>query len=727
MRAVSDLAARFSAGFGGESLAACAGRWHDLGKFASEWQQFLIEAGENAASLGEDTPTIRRSSGKRGPDHSTAGAIHARLAVQNALLARAVSLIVASHHAGLPDLGDHETRLVDETKTTRYRETLDKATPSILELLVQPQFPTFFPGRGSHEDQYRRFEFLVRMLYSAVVDADFLDTEAFVDEGPRRTVRSEWPALEAYREPLLRHLEELSKRSTASQPVREARANVVRWCAEAASTPRGAFTLTVPTGGGKTLASLRFAIEHALTHGIDRVIIALPFLSVLDQTAEVLRNVFSKDLGARVLVEHHSNLTPEKDTLHNRLAAENWDAPIVVTTQVQLFESLFARRSSACRKLHNLANSVIVLDEVQTLPVGLLAPILDVLQELRANYRATLLLTTATQPSLHSRKLGATPFTGLEPPPTEIVPSNELAPLFDSLRRVDVEWPQSDEARSWGDLAKEIASSQQVLAIVHRRKDAADLWVAVNELTPGTIHLSALMCPAHRREILSQIRQRLASGETCRVVSTQLVEAGVDVDFPVVYRAMAGLESLAQSAGRCNREGRLPRGAFRVFRASTEPVGSMRHHKQVADAMLAGNSTLDLFAPATFHGYFDRLYAERERDAAAVQVARSRLLYEETASKFRMIDSAAETVFVPYGGRGARAIDAVRYAGPSRERFRALQSYGVAVYPDALRKLAARGAIELLHDSVWVLTSINDYSHDLGLLVEREGFDSFIV
>ena len=721
----SDFAGKFESAIWGWY----AGLWHDLGKFAPDWQSFLTEAGEDASSLGEETqptaPTIRR----RGPDHSTAGALHACEVIANPFVSKLLAFVIASHHAGLPNQADlFDSRLKDEGKRQRYRTVRDVALPSILAVAAEPEYPHFFPGEGSLDRQKRRFEMFIRFAFSALVDADFLDTERFMEEGEERSKsRQGWPCLPDYVEPLDGYLKALSRTANAAVSVSEARSSVLKWCLAAAHGKRGAYTLTVPTGGGKTLSSLVFALRHAQYHRLDRIIVALPFLSILDQTANVFRQIFEPRFAARALVEHHSTIRPERDTLRNRLAAENWDAPLIVTTQVQLFESLFARRPSDCRKLHNLANSVIVLDEVQSLPVGLLDAILESLQELKENYGATLLLTTATQPALHTRRLGQKTFYGLTPKPTEIVPEASIGPLFESLRRVDVYWPESADPTAWEDLAGQVSGARQALVIVHRRADAAELWRRVSEVKPDALHLSALMCPAHRRVVLADICSRLAAGEECHVVSTQLVEAGVDVDFPVVFRAMAGLESLAQSAGRCNREGKLERGSFFVYRAQTLPVGSLKHHKQIAETMLVSNANLELMAPETFREYFDRLYAERSTDEKGIQVSRQMLNFEDTARLFRMIDDVTTTVFVPYDATAERTIAEMRKAGPSRDRFRALQPYGVAIYPDAVTKLQSRGAIELLHDAVWVLVSKADYDPILGLRVDREGFDAFIV
>ncbi|HET8798366.1 MAG TPA: DEAD/DEAH box helicase, partial [Thermoanaerobaculia bacterium] len=554
--------------------------------------------------------------------------------------------------------------------------------------------------------------------------------------GARVPQRRHWPELSQYREPLDAELRRLTTTTTGSVTVRRARADVLRWCRDAATQTRGTFSLTVPTGGGKTLASLAFALDHALAHGLARIIVVLPFLSIIDQTAEVFRRIFGPSFGDRVLIEHHSSVRPEHDTMCNRLAAENWDAPLIVTTQVQFFESLFARRTTDCRKLHNIANSVVILDEVQTLPIGLLDPILDALQQLSTSYGTSLVLTTATQPSLHTRPLEPYPFAGLQPQPREIVPSAEIDRLFDRLRRVRVIWPQRGDDGApapiaWPELAARIAAHPQVLAIVHKRDDARALWREVTDRAPGALHLSALMCAAHRRAVLAEIGRRLDAAESCRVVSTQLVEAGVDVDFPVVYRAMAGLESLAQSAGRCNRNGALPSGDFHIFDAPTEPPRSLLAHRAIANVMLANardeGSDLDLFSPHVHRAYFDRLYAAKDRDAANVQQSRQQLNFEETARRFRMIPDETTPVFVPWGANGRRALDRFRESPPNRETLRHLQPYSVSVHEGDLRALQSRGAVELVHDMLWVLVLDSDYDETFGLDVKGEAFRGWMV
>jgi CRISPR-associated endonuclease/helicase Cas3 len=641
-----------------------------------------------------------------------------------------LKFVIGAHHAGLPNKEDLDLRVIAVDKVQRYEAARAAADADVAACAGVPSFPQFLEKAAANK-QKRSYEFLTRMIFSALVDADYLDTEEFMERvGERSSHRSGWPRIRDYLAPLDRELTELSRSSAGSVTVREARANVVQWCRNAAIETRGTFSLTVPTGGGKTLAALAFALGHAAHHGLERIIIVLPFLSIIDQTVAVLRRIYSS-FGDRALIEHHSSVKPEQETLRNRLASENWDAPLIVTTQVQFFESLFARRPGLCRKLHNIANSVVILDEVQTLPIGLMNPMLDALQELSLNYGTTLVLTTATQPSLHARQLGAERFAGLAPPPREIVPPGEIEILFESLRRVEVTWPASTpkgEDRipvDWPSLARRISTFPQVLAIVHKRDDARDLWGEVEALAQGTLHLSALMCPAHRRKVLATIHSTLEKKQACRVISTQLVEAGVDVDFPIVFRAMAGLESLAQSAGRCNRNGSLPAGRFEVFHAPTLPPQSLRSHQRTAEIMLESarneGREFDLFSPSLFRTYFDRLYAREDRDAQCVQQSREMLFFETTAERFRMIPDETTTIFVPYED-GRESIEHFRASPPNRDTLRHLQPFGVSIYERDLKTLKDRGAIELVHETVWVLSVADDYHSTFGLNVAGEAF-----
>ena len=382
-----------------------------------------------------------------------------------------------------------------------------------------------------------------------------------------------------------------------------------------------------PSRGWSSLCGTR-------AHGLHRVVVAIPYTSILEQNATVYRDAFG---DADAVLEHHTSFDPQRETARSRLSAQNWDVPIVVTTTVQLFESLFARRTSRCRKLHNLARSVIVLDEAQTMPPHLLEPTLEVLNALVRDYGASLVICTATQPALGRSSLGRFGFESMQ----EIVPPDVRA--FERLRRVEVRWPERFEPTPYSILADEIAQHSDVLAITHRRADARMLTELLDTRLgdSSTIHLSALMCAAHRSEILERIQQRKNHGEPVRVVSTQLVEAGVDLDFPIVYRALAGLDSLAQAAGRCNREGRLERGELRVFVAETSPPpGVPRTGLAITEGMLRAQPALDLSSSEPHRMYFEHLYNAKDTDAKAIQPARAALMFE----KSRVCTGSSKTI-----------------------------------------------------------------------------------
>ncbi len=577
----AERAAEFAAVFGFRQWGRLAGLWHDLGKYAPAFQKKLEAAADEDAHL----EAVARV------DHSTAGALHAVGRFQKA--GRLLAYIAAGHHAGLPDWASDRTgnralvqRLAD---IQRLEEAKAGGIPE--DVLAQP-FPVEKP-RGLDP------AFWVRMLFSCVVDADFLDTEAFFDP-ERAGARTTYPALSELKAPFEAYMAR-KQAAAPNTPVNRIRKAIFERCVEQAGASPGCFSLTVPTGGGKTLSSMAFALHHAAIHGHRRVIYVIPYTSIIEQTADQFRAIFGD-----AVVEHHSNLDPGDEKLENtrsRLACENWDAPLVVTTSVQFFESLFAARPGRCRKLHNVAGSMVILDEAQLLPPEFLRPILFVLDELRTHYGVTLLLSTATQPALGPHTSSGFVFDGLEGI-REIVP--DPAALSRDLQRVEVR--RSDklgQALEWEELARCLAEHPSVLCIVNRRDDARRLWSLMPE---GTFHLSALMCGAHRSRRIAEIKSRLAAGQPTRVISTQLVEAGVDLDFPVVYRAMAGLDSIAQAAGRCNREGLLARGTVVVFTPPTQPpAGVLRHAAEVGERLLA-QETADPLAPERFTAFFRELY-----------------------------------------------------------------------------------------------------------------------
>lgn len=688
LECVATQARTFAAPFGAGDLAYWAGMWHDLGKFHPDFQEYLLRCEVNPKAKGT------------GPDHKRAGTTLAMDRCQP------LSLLVKGHHGGLPAGRDLQGWLKEPSAQAVVAASLEVARGALGSRLdpptplMQPPWVKDAPGA----------ELFLRMLFSALVDADCLDTEAHFN--PDRSGAREgtadlaalWATLEADQARLLAEADRTADTDMQRQ-VSSVRREVYGACQDVAALPPGFFRLTVPTGGGKTRSGLAFALRHALAHGLGRVIVAIPYTSIIEQTAQVYRDIFGDE---RAVLEHHSAVggreadddapvTP--DQLWMRLAAENWDAPIVVTTTVQLFESLLGRRTGACRKLHNLARSVIVLDEVQTLPPHLLATTLDVLRRLVANYGVSVVLCTATQPALDE----SPGFKGLQGI-REIVP--EATRHFAALARVGYEWPCLAETWSWERVADELRAAPQGMAVVNTKADALALLDALGD--SGALHLSTLLCGAHRRAMLDEVRRRLAAGEPCRLVATQVVEAGVDLDFPLVLRALGPLDRIVQAAGRCNREGRLPGlGRVVVFAPEEEhqPPGAYRVGSDVAKVLLrAAGGDPQLHDPATFTAYFRSFYGSLDLDREKVEESRKSLDYPKVAEKYRLIDDDAASVVVRYRGatgddeRVDRLLEELRrYPQRSRGLLRRLQPYIVGVRQRLLDRYVRDGlAVEVL-------------------------------
>jgi len=695
------LAAQFAAAFDAAAWGRLAGLWHDLGKYRPEFQRRIRGSREQVEHAG----------------------VGAALAWERQLVP--LAFIIAGHHAGLANPTTRAggvASLVDRLSENRapLAEVRGMNAGECAPDCPVPALPAWAKlaadaPRHVEEAAKRSLEFWTRMLFSALVDADYLATERFCS-----------PARHASRRPaqdlagLCQRLDRRLAEFAVESEVHRVRRAVLDDCVRAAARQPGVFSLTVPTGGGKTLSSMAFALRHAIRHGLRRVVVAIPFTSIIEQSAAVYRDVF----GAEQVVEHHSNLDESallerygETEVARRLAAENWDAPIVVTTNVQLFESLFANRPSRCRRLHNLAQSVLILDEAQALPPGFLTPVLDALRELVDHYGCTVVLSTATQPALARR--AALP-AGLEDVHEIVENPTELAR---ALTRVEVRWPEDRDPTDFADLAGRIAGERQVLAIVHRRQDARELAGVLP--AADRYHLSALMCPAHRAEVLIRVRTALKEGRPCRLVSTQVVEAGVDVDFPVVFRALAGLDSLVQAAGRCNREGGLRdahgrpvRGRFEIFQGPTEPPpGILRRGLETTRAMLARHGhTLSFGDPSVTEEYFRLLFAAVSLDVKGIQAERARLNFATTAERFRLIESATWPVIVPWGGAPERL--AAHTAFPTRETFRSLQPFTVQVYEQQLRELQRAGALGQIGHGLFSLSQpfARLYDAEFGLL-----------
>jgi len=723
LRSVAEMAAGFSQTFDSDPVtqrwAYLAGLWHDLGKYRAGFQRYI-----NQADHPEDAH-IEGKVGGREKTHSAAGALWAMQRLPKPY-GNVLAYLIAGHHAGLDDWhGGLAERVQNPDSLTELSEALDAKPPE--HILLHRDFDP--DGRPIPGGAFG-FALWVRMLFSCLVDADFLDTEAHFDKtGPQR--RDGFASLEQMRSAFDASMRVKAETATPSQ-VNTLRSDILRQCRDKAALPPGFFSLTVPTGGGKTLSSLAFALNHAQAHDKRRIIYAVPYTSITEQTADVFRSVF-KDLGNDVLVEHHSqaDAADQAETARSRLACENWDGPLIVTTNVQLFESLFAAKTSRCRKLHNIVGSVIVLDEAQQLPPAFLQPILDVLNLLVKHYGVTVVLCTATQPALNSTDYfdKSKDLRGLENV-REIIDNPDS--LFDALRRVDVELPPDlQDSTPWTDVAARVAREDCVLTIVSTRNAARELHRLLPE---GTLHLSALMCGAHRKAVIDRIKARLQAKregldlEPLRVVSTQLVEAGVDIDFPVVYRALAGLDSLAQAAGRCNREGRLPgKGRVVVFvPPEPAPPGHLRKAVQACISTLHGQQA-DPLGRALFATYFAQFYSAVNLDAKQIVEKLTindrktlSVQFRTAAEAFRLVDDAdSATVVVRYAEHGEeieQLLGILAAEGPARWLMRSLQRYTVTIKKRLADKMLAQGDLSLPMPGLYVLANTgNMYSNSFGL------------
>jgi CRISPR-associated endonuclease/helicase Cas3 len=692
--------------FGAETLAELAGLVHDLGKYSADFQARLRN------------PTKRA-------DHSTAGAVWAsRLhPIWGPLLAH----VVAGHHAGLKDdLLSPEGRIEIKRALLDPVERTARADGLVLPRVVSG--PRMRRGEAGF-----RIAFLTRMIFSCLIDADRTAAAAF-DAGSEDVPEVDHPPIAALETALHTWIR---ARTVAPSPLNMLRNNVLRAAMAKAAEPQGTFTLTVPTGGGKTLTSLAFALAHARTHALDRVIIVIPFTSIIEQTAEVYRKALGA-LGGAVL-EHHSAFEMEKEGQwadervgpdRLRLAMERWDSPIVVTTAVQFFESLFSDRPSRCRKLHSVARSVVVVDEAQTMPLPLLRPCVAALKELARNYGTSVVLCAATQPALEAPTADKSGFRGGFQTPRELA-LDDVPALFAALRRVTVRdiGSQDDVA-----LGARLAASPQALCIVNQRAHARALFQAIRNL-PGARHLSTCMHSVHRGRVLAEIRADLHEDRPCRVISTSLVEAGVDVDFPLVLRASAGLDQIAQAAGRCNRE--FKRSAAEsevlVFAATEHDViRPLTVHAEAGKEML-GLHKDDPFGPAAMRAFFDMLYSRKGQseldkhgvlEMCAERAGDMNFPFERIAAAMRFIDDMMVPVIVAKEeavcGEVNELIRVLRFAKGVGGIARQLGRYTVGVPRSVRMKMIVQGVAEAIRgdefgDQFVVLHNLDLYKPETGL------------
>lgn len=693
LQGCARLCADYASAFGAEEAGKLAGLTHDLGKCTVAFQRRLLEQGSVV-------------------DHASAGAVVC--AKRNQLFTAAC---VAGHHSGLPDFGNIATdQAGDSTLFGRlkkaiqgqYLENCGECGVTLPDALPQPPF----------QDNLRA-SYWTRMLYSCLTDGDFLDTEQFLRGDLGRGGQDDIPVL------LQRLNAYIDRWRDPKTPLNRKRWEILNACIDSGTKPRGIYTLTVPTGGGKTVASLAFALHHAAAHGMQRVIYVIPYTSIIEQNAHVFRSI----LGDDNVLEHHSGTEAELDDsaskaqLLRALATENWDAPVIVTTAVQLFESIYANRSSRCRKLHNLANSVIIFDEAQLLPLHHLRPCTAAMASLAEQFHSTVVLCTATQPALSDLLQEYAP----KVPITELCPVG--ADAQESFRRVT--FRQLGECTD-ETLAELLAQHRQVLCVVNSRKAAQHIFSLLPQ-DKGSFHLSTLMISVQRQALLSEIRKRLANGMPCRVISTSLIEAGVDVDFPAVYRELAGLDSILQAAGRCNREDkRLPEESpVTIFQRTEMPPKLFRTAIGAAREALADNHSPD--ASETIARYFQSLRSftgeslDRQGIISAFQqgIDGCALPFRQVAERFHFLDSNTHTVYVPYGD-GAALVQQLRDGICTRNLYRKLSRYRVSVYDGHYLALAAAGALltardlPALDENSAILTDLSLYSDTLGLTLEPE-------
>lgn len=688
----------YAAKFGAKELGEILGWWHDAGKVNPAFQRFLLEC-ELAKKEGRQPPS-------RGPEHSGAGG---KIALDSELDLLCFPLL--GHHGGLPDMETVNERFArfssaHDEQIKRFKALLPRTITDII-----PDPTECFPSRV-HQSSLSA-EFFVRMLFSALVDADCLSTEKHREPKKSKVREESKPDMAALFNKFKQKQQELIQKADPT-PLNQIRRELYEQCLAAASKPPGVYRLAVPTGGGKTRLSLGFGLQHAITHEKDRIIVAIPYTSIIEQTANVYRGI----LGDETVLEHHSAVSikessdsPDPAEQRRRLLAENWDTPVVVTTNVQLFESLFSNRTSMCRKLHNLVNSVIILDEAQALPVDLIAPTLNVLQELVDHYGVTLLLCTATQPALSERE----GFRGLKDV-RDLLPDAAQYYKDDTLRRVDFDLACLNGKWKWDEVAeqvrKQIREHGQALCIVNTISDAEKL---MHELkgSKGLLHLSTRLCGAHRKRIIKIVRIRLKRKQPCLLVSTQVVEAGVDLDFPVVFRALGPLDSIVQAAGRCNREGKLPhRGKVIVFEPAEggSPPGWYRTATDETKIVL--NQKTDLHQPEVYENYFRSLYKDLELDKKGIQNLRRNLDYPKTAKAYRLIEKDTVPVVVQYRLAKKKINDLLkrlnRGVESPRKLMRLLQPYLINVYKNKVPQLRSQGYMTEILDGLWQWTGKYD-------------------
>ncbi|WP_314624746.1 CRISPR-associated helicase Cas3' [uncultured Selenomonas sp.] len=709
---VADLAGRFAAAFGEEEMGRLLGLYHDVGKYSREFQAYI--------RAGEEEKKKRRGS----VDHSTAGAQEIAKLRQGA--AAPLAFCIAGHHAGIPNRGE---RADPEGSATLLGRLKRKGLPDYRAYRTENDAPAAVPSALYAQVAAEAFPAMLytRMLFSCLVDADFLDTEDFMAAG--KVGREGFASLDTLLERLQKSLEEKflkpkteKEKQKRQLPINEKRSALLAQSIAAGKEAKGnLYRLTIPTGGGKTISSLAFALHYAAhaKRKRKRIIYVIPYTSIIEQNAAVFREL----LGEENVVEHHQHVdyddAQDTDMNRKRLATENWDAPVIVTTNVQFFESLFSNRPSKCRKLHNLAESIVIFDEAQMIPLDYLRPSLAAIEALVRHYACTAVLCTATQPPLGQ-------FFSEDMQPLEICPAlMENAAFF---RRTKISLREGTMTEE--ELAEEMAAHAQVLCIVNVKKTAQHVFDLLEE-EEGNYHLSTNLYPVHREQVLAEIRARLKDGKPCRVISTSLVEAGVDLDFPCVLREINGLDSIVQAAGRCNREGRRSAEESVVHVFSLEKLARNAQLAARLTKLVAREYGDDMANPLAIQRYFEELYdvsGPVRLDKEEIMDKIEEWAFADVAEKFRFIADKTKAVLVPRTEEARHLLGRIEQGERSRSLMRMAGRYMVQVYagkPTTLfDRLAAQGKIRILDETVAVLDDVSWYDAQKGLkenISEGEG------
>ena len=824
---VSIIAKSLAAKIGLQDQGELIGLLHDLGKYSDEFQIYLKSA---VGLIDQDKDDYVDAKSKKGKvDHSTAGAqlvwqeLSTRDNKMGPIVGQMLSLCIASHHSGLIDCLSSDTHSFGEDRFTKriekpdglthFREAIAKmdktiearfrelvSNPELIDGVIKSLQQIAELERKNGDEQIVRFKvgMLVRYLFSCLIDADRINSADFEKPRAAKARRHgqyiEWTHL-------INRLDSHLSRFSANKPIDKLRVSISQHCRDKAENEKGIYTLTVPTGGGKTLASLRFALHHADKHKMERIIYAIPFTSIIDQNVDVVRTVLEPNSfcwipGAKnripldatrkilepggvesgsVVLEHHSNLMPEEENWKTKMLVENWDAPVIFTTNVQMLETLFGAGTRGPRRLHQLANAVLVFDEIQTLPVNCIHLFCNAINFLVERCGTTVVLCTATQPLMDrvEQSKGALRI----PPSNEIMP--DVGKLFRKLKRVEV--LNRRKPGGWSD--KEVATlsmeeakkANSCLVIVNTKRSAQAIFqLCRDEKSAMPIyHLSTSMCPVHRRAILAEIRQRLKAEEPIRCVSTQLIEAGVDVDFGAVIRSVAGLDSIAQAAGRCNRNGRRDIGHVHVVNLSEERVDMLADiacGQRVTERLLGefekdpAQFENDLLGPTAIACYFNYYFAER-RGEMDYPVGDKVLGHDDTllnllsanplaadehqkikgvppklylrqsfmaaAKAFKSIDAPTRGIVVPYGKAGEDLINEMKGTYLVEKQFTLLRKamqYTVNVFPNDLQKLLVAGAVREIQEGVEILYLDSRYYYeDFGLGLTPKPMEAYCV